>query len=190
MDEKELVSLCQQGDVEAFEQLISGYERKVINAAYGMLGNREDAYDIAQEVFIKVFNNIGKFNGQSSFSTWLYKVTSNVCLDELRKRKRRISDAISLTPDQDSDFAEVQVADAGAGPQELAERTETQAMVRDAIASLPDDYKAVIVLRELQGLDYQQIAETLSCSLGTVKSRISRARVMLREKLSRGGELF
>lgn len=190
MEEKELIALCQQGDVNAFERLIAGYQKKVINAAYGMMGNPEDAYDIAQEVFLKVFQNIGKFHGQSSFSTWLYRVTSNVCLDELRRRKRRISDAVSLSPDEESDFAEIQIADKDAGPQEQAERSETRLAVQKAIDALPEDYRAVIVLRELQGLDYQQIADAMECSLGTVKSRISRARQMLKEKLINMGELF
>lgn len=188
--EAALIALCKKGDVDAFEELISQHQTKVLNTAFAMLGNREDAYDAAQEVFLKVFNSIDKFCGQSSFSTWLYRVTINVCLDELRKRKRHSEGVVSISADEAGDFGELQIADTGAGPPELIELTEVRQTVLKAIQSLDEQHRTVIILRELYGLNYKQIADILSCSLGTVKSRISRARRDLKKRLIKNKELF
>ncbi len=188
--EAQLIARCRQGDVEAFETLIAAYEKKVLSTAYAMLGNHEDASDAAQEVFLKLFASIDKFGEQSSFSTWLYRVTVNVCYDELRKRKYRSENTVSLTPDETGESAQLQLADKNAGPLELAEQAELRDALRRAIASLGEQYRTVIILREIQGLEYQQIADILHCSLGTVKSRMSRARRMLADKLIKNKELF
>jgi len=190
MDEKAIIERCQNGDVAAFEELIAEYQKKVINSAYAMLGNREDAYDMAQEIFLKVFGNISKFNRQSSFSTWLYRVTRNMCLDEIRRRKRRDSRVVNITGEKDEEIYDLQIADTAKGPEEIAEQDAVVQQVRGAINELSEDYKTAMILREIQELDYQQIADVLECSIGTVKSRISRGRKMLREKLSECEELF
>jgi len=190
MSEEAVIARCQNGDVAAFEELIAVYQKKVINSAYSILGNREDAYDMAQEIFLKIFANISKFNQQSSFSTWLYRVTRNMCLDELRRRKRHDSRVVSITGEKDDDSYDMQIADTARGPEDIAAQGAVVQQVRLAINELPEDYRTSLILREMEGLDYQQIADILECSIGTVKSRISRGRKMLREKLSQCEELF
>ncbi len=190
MDETELIRRCQRDDLNAFDELVRLYEKKVYNLAYRMSGNHEDASDLSQEAFLRVFQSIKDFRGQSSFSTWLYRVVSNVCLDELRQRGRRPT--ISLDEPVPGDKGEVmqrQFADPAPAPDELAERREVREVVQAGIEELSEEYRLVIVLRDIQGLSYQEIAEALDCSLGTVKSRLNRARLALKEKLS-SMELF
>ncbi len=190
MDEQELVKKSCEGDNEAFERLIEPYRQGVVNHAYMMLRDREDALDMAQEALVKAFVSITLFNGQSSFKTWLYRITTNVCLDFLRKKKRQ-ANVISLTTgDDEKQNAQLDVVDANADPQQKAEQNELREAIINAIGELDDEYRAAIVLRELEGMDYRQIATTLRVSLGTVKSRISRARMQLREKLSKYRELL
>lgn len=189
MSEQDLIVRCQKGDTAAFEQLIHKYEKQVINTAYKMFGNPEDAYDMAQEVFLKVYRQLETFHMQSSFSTWLYRITANVCLDELRKRKRRIN-PVSLTVEDDEQLSELPVSDDSASPETIAQKHELSRVIQQAISELDDVYRIVITLREIDGLDYQAISEVLGISLGTTKSRISRARRQLKEKLMQYRELF
>lgn len=190
MDEQTLLEKCVKGDVRAFEELVGKYQQGIINHAYSMFMNREDALDMAQETLIKAYNGIASFNRQSSFKTWLYRIATNVCLDELRRRKRR-ANTISLTAeDGDGVVAELDVADASADPADAAEQAFLRGEIEQAIGQLDTEYRTAIVLREVEGMDYNEIAKTMGCSLGTVKSRISRARAQLREKLSKHRELF
>lgn len=191
MEEQTLLDKCTKGDVHAFEELVEQYQQGIINHAYSMFLNREDALDMAQETFIKAFNAIASFNRQSSFKTWLFRIATNVCLDELRRRKRRAV-TVSLTAEEDSDSPGVQidVADASADPAEAAQQAFLRQAIEKAIGELDTEYRTAIVLREIEGMDYNEIAKTMGCSLGTVKSRISRARAQLREKLMQYRELF
>jgi len=186
MEETELIDRCQKGDLSAFDDLVRLYEKKVYNLAYRMCGNHEDASDLSQEAFLRVFQSLKDFRGQSSFSTWLYRVVSNVCLDELRQRGRRPT--ISIDEPIAGDKGETmqrQLADGGPPPDELAERRELREVIQSCIDELSEEYRIVIILRDLQDLSYQEIAEVLDCSLGTVKSRLNRARLALKERLSR-----
>ena len=191
MEEQTLLDKCTKGDVHAFEELVEQYQQGIINHAYSMFLNREDAFDMAQETFIKAFNAIASFNRQSSFKTWLFRIATNVCLDELRRRKRRAA-TVSLTVEEDGDSPGVQidVADASADPAEAAQQAFLRHAIEKAIGELDTEYRTAIVLREIEGMDYNEIAKTMGCSLGTVKSRISRARAQLREKLMQYRELF
>ena len=191
MEEQTLLDKCTKGDVHAFEELVEQYQQGIINHAYSMFLNREDAFDMAQETFIKAFNAIASFNRQSSFKTWLFRIATNVCLDELRRRKRRAA-TVSLTAEEDGDSPGVQidVADASADPAEAAQQAFLRHAIEKAIGELDTEYRTAIVLREIEGMDYNEIAKTMGCSLGTVKSRISRARAQLREKLMQYRELF
>ncbi len=191
MEEQTLLDKCTKGDVHAFEELVEQYQQGIINHAYSMFLNREDALDMAQETFIKAFNAIASFNRQSSFKTWLFRIATNVCLDELRRRKRRAA-TVSLTAEEDGDSPGVQidVADASADPAEAAQQAFLRQAIEKAIGELDTEYRTAIVLREIEGMDYNEIAKTMGCSLGTVKSRISRARAQLREKLMQYRELF
>ncbi len=189
-NEQLLLRKAKAGDVEAFEQLVEAYEKKVYNLALRMTGNHDDAADLAQEAFIRVFKSISGFKEQSSFSTWIYMITTNVCLDEIRKRKNK--KVISLDEEIHMDDGEMkrQVVSEDPLPDELAEREELRSIINIAINSLPEDQRIVITLRDLQGLTYEEIARILDCPGGTVKSRINRARQALRNVLSARTELL
>lgn len=189
-DEKGLIEQCRNGDVAAFENLVLLYEKKVFNVAYRMLGNKDDASEIAQEVFVKVFVSINQFKGKSSFSTWVYRITVNMCLDEIRKRKKvsliYINEGISL----DDGEVEMQIATDAPGPDEMAELSELQRTVTKAILLLSEEQRTVIILRDIQGLSYKEIAEIIKCPSGTVKSRVNRARAALKHILEELKEPF
>ncbi|MFZ5989212.1 MAG: RNA polymerase sigma factor [Bacillota bacterium] len=189
-NEKELVEKARSGDVEAFEQLIQACQKKVFNIALRMLGNYDDASELAQEVFLKAYKSIKKFKGDSLFSTWIYKVTTNVCLDEIRKRKNK--KVVSLDEDIEYDGSEIkrQIKDESPGPEAAAESNEIKNVVNESIGVLPDDYKTVIVLRDIQGFSYDEISQIIKCPEGTVKSRINRARQALKKILKEKRELL
>jgi len=182
--ESELIARAVVGDGGAFAQLIGPFEAKVYSLAYRISGNRDDAADLAQEAFLKVFRALGRFKGDSSFSTWLYRVVSNACLDQLRRRRRSVP-VVSMDDPIDTDTGGLRrdVGDVTYEPEELALRAEVQAEIRAAVAGLPLDHRMAIVLRDFEGFSYEEIARVLGCNLGTVKSRISRARSTLRDRL-------
>lgn len=157
--------------------------------AYRMTGNHEDASDIAQEAFIRVYQRLGDFRGDSSFETWLRRIVANACVDELRKRKRQRM--VSLDEPVEVDDGELgrQFADSGETPHEAAERRETQREVQEAILRLDEDYRVVLIMRDINNLSYEEIAATLRLPLGTVKSRLNRARAALKDILG-AMELF
>lgn len=191
INEKELVKRCRSGDRDAFNILVEAFQRQVINLAYGMLSNEEDASDAAQEVFIKIYRNIDRFEEKSSLSTWIYRITSNVCKDFLRKRTRTIqSVSIYEGDDDDDDDRPMEIKDNSPTPQEHLEMTETQIEVRRALDELPTEYKSVIVMYDLENLSYEEISKVLECPVGTIKSRLNRARKALKKNLSEKRELF
>jgi len=184
-----LVSQLKKGDREAFNELVKEYEKQVINIAFGMLSDREDALDAAQEVFIRIYKSIGSFKGQSSLTTWIYRVTANVCNDILRKRQRTAK-TVSIYNSDDEDGRGEEIADTAPTPEENVEMNERQQAVRDAIAKLNPDFRAVVTLCELQGSSYEEAAAVLGVPTGTIRSRLSRARSALRKILSEKRELF
>lgn len=188
MTENDLIQKCKKGNREAFNILFSRYQSQVINTAYGMLSDTEDAYDAAQEVFIRVYRNIESFKEQSSFTTWLYRITMNVCSDILRKRQKN-SDIISLNSftEDNKDF---DIKDDSPGVEESMELSERQAAVREAINELKEEHRAVIVLCDIEGMSYEEISATLGIPRGTVKSRINRARNALKKNLTNKRDLF
>lgn len=188
--EKELIKKCQQGDVEAFEKLIASYQRKVYTIAYRYMGKREEAEDLAQEAFIKVFRSIKSFRGESSFQTWLYHVVSNVCRDALRKNSRRAEDYLDCAITTEKGEIKREVADWSLSPEQVVESKELGEFLQSMINQLSPQHKEVIIMREIQDMSYEEIANELGCSLGTVKSRLSRARRSLREKIEGNKELY
>lgn len=182
-----LVERAKRGDVQAFEQLIIHYEKKVLNTAYRLTGNLEDAMDIAQEAFLRVYSSMSEFRGDSSFATWLFRIVHNACLDELRKRRReRISSLDEPVQGTDGDMVrQLAVADRADGPEETLERFEIQRAVQESINALDEEYRIVVVMRDIQGYSYNEIAEMLGINLGTVKSRLNRARNALKEMFGR-----
>ena len=189
-NEKDLIEKAKSGDIEAFEQLIISCEKKVFNIAYRMIGNYDDANELAQEVFIKAFRSIKNFKGDSLFSTWIYKITANVCLDELRKRKNK--NIVSLDQDIELNDGDVkrQISDNAPSPDMEVESKEIKTIVNESIQQLPDDYKSVIILRDIQGFSYDEISKIVNCPEGTVKSRLNRARQALKKILQGRKELF
>ena len=190
MTDNELVIRSQNGDITAFEQLVEGYSEKIINTAYSIVKNREDAYDIAQEVLLKAYKGLKNFDGRSSFSTWIYRITKNTCLDEIRKKNKQRMTTVSIAHEDDGEVVEIQIADPDPGPEDILYRKELGQQINKLIDELPEDYRMVVTMREIQDLDYQRIADILGCSLGTVKSRLSRARKIIKEKILANPELF
>ena len=166
------------GDANAFETLVLEYEKNVYNIALRMTGNSEDAADMTQEAFIKAYNSLQSFRGDSKFSVWLYRIVSNVCLDFLRSKNRRPTVSLSVE-DDDGEDAQLDGADESQSPELLLDRKLTRDSVRRGLDSLPPDYRQILLLREIQGLSYDEIAQALSLEVGTVKSRIFRARKRL-----------
>ncbi|HYG57903.1 MAG TPA: sigma-70 family RNA polymerase sigma factor [Symbiobacteriaceae bacterium] len=179
--DEQLVSQAQNGDRAAMCDLMNRYERKTYNLAFRLMGNHADASDAAQEALVRIYTRIHNFRGDSAFSTWLFRVVTNTCLDELRRRGRLRHASLDcpMTTDE-GNVARQMLVDEADTPIERAERHEVQAAVHRAIQRLPEDYRVVIVMRDLHDYSYQEIAELLSTSLGTVKSRLHRARHALR----------
>ncbi|HBM75701.1 MAG TPA: RNA polymerase subunit sigma-24 [Clostridiaceae bacterium] len=184
--EKELVRKSRNGDIEAFESLIQSYEKRIFNIAYRMTGDREDAYDISQEVCIKIYKFIKKFRGDSSFGTWVYRITSNVCIDELRKRKANVIPFTITNPEGEY---EIPVADRDKLPDEAYESKELSEAIRLCLLQLEPKYRVMIVLKDIYGYKYEEISKILNINMGTVKSRINRARKLLKDELEAGNLL-
>ena len=184
-EEQKLIDAAIAGDSSAFERLIEPLEGRIYAVALRMCGNREDAQDCMQESMIRIYRALSSFKGQSSFSTWIYRITMNTFLDELRRRKARRS--TSLDTLLDSGWSPTDETDT---PERHAIQSEQRRTLERAIAELPEDMRAAVVLRDIQGLAYDEIASALNVNVGTVKSRISRGRERLREKLSAHPELF
>lgn len=181
-EELEIVRAVQNGDSDAFEKLLLENQTKVYNLALRMVGNADDAFDMTQEAFIKAFSSISGFRGDSRFSVWLYRLTTNICLDFLRREKRRPHSSLTYT--EDSGDREFEIPDERFSPQEEAEKKELREAVRRGLALMPADYRAILLLREIDGLSYEEIGDALSLEAGTVKSRIFRARKKLCDILS------
>ena len=189
MPDKELVEKARRGDQSAFEQLVLANQNRVYSLALRLCGNREEAADLSQEAFVKAWQGLSAFQGESSFATWVYRLTTNVCIDHLRRKKRReeVEPAVSLD-DENSGWAEP--ADRASDPQLLLEKSERGRALARGLEQLPDWQRRVLVLRELSGLSYQEISDALDIDLGTVKSRIARARLALRKILLEDGDFF
>ncbi len=175
-----LVYRARDGDLKAYEALIRRYQDKTFNLAARMINNREDARDLAQETFIQIYKSLPRFKGDCSFSTWLYRIASNKCLDFLRRRK---PEALNHPYCNQEEL----IVDSRAGPEEMLIRDEEAHMVREALAGLPRNYRIVLVLHHYQRLSYKEIAEVLNLPLKTVATRLYRARLILRDKLEGGG---
>ena len=189
MPDRELVERAKAGDQSAFEQLVLDNQNKVFSLALRLVNDREEAADLAQEAFVKAWQGLASFQGESSFATWVYRLTTNVCIDHLRKKKRREGvEAVVSLDDTDSGWAEP--VDRESDPQRLLERSERGEALARGLDRLPDWQRQVLVLRELSGLSYQEIGEKLDIDMGTVKSRIARARLNLRKILLEDGNFF
>ena len=184
--ERELVSRARAGDTAAFEQLMLDSQDRVYTLCLRMTGNREDALDLAKETFLNAWRGLSSFQGNSSFSTWVYRLASNACIDFLRKRKRRQQGESPHSLD-DEEAPLPEPADPRGSPEEELERRELRRAVERGLQALPDHHRQVLVMRELSGMSYQEIGAVLDLDLGTVKSRIARARLALKKFLVQEG---
>ena len=190
INENQLIKKAKGGNVEAFEELVKQSQKKVFNIAYKMMDNYDDANELAQEAFIKAYQSIDKFKGDSLFSTWIYRITTNVCLDELRRRKNKKVISLNENIKYNDEEIQQQIKDESPGPEQIFEEKESKKLINQCIESLPVDYKTVIILRDIQGFSYEEIAKILNCPEGTVKSRINRARKALRDIFKNKKELL
>ncbi|MBL4687111.1 MAG: sigma-70 family RNA polymerase sigma factor [Nannocystaceae bacterium] len=189
-DDRELVAAAQGGDRRAFQALYKRYERKTYAVAYGFLRSQEDALDVVQEAFIKVHRYLPNFEGQSSFYTWLYRIVANLCIDHIRRSGRKkdveFDDKLRHSGDQESSTHLAPIAQLG-DPAEAVRNQEILKAVRESLHHLSDKHRAVIVMRELQGLSYAEMAKAMTCSKGTIMSRLFHARrnmqTLLKERL-------
>jgi RNA polymerase sigma-70 factor (ECF subfamily) len=171
-------------DMRAFDQLVTKYRDKVFNLCFHILGDFDEADDCAQEIFIKVYNNLKKFRFKSSFPTWLYRIAVNTCrnrISSLHSRINRTALRIGISPDSVSDHMDI--LDSSYEPGALLEKSEQMNNVHKAIESLPENLRILVILRDIEGKSYEDISSITGTNLGTVKSRLVRARHQLREKL-------
>ena len=181
-DDKLLVGYAQKGHAKAFSELVRRHHVRVFHTAFGMVGNREDADDLAQLAFIKAFQSLHRFKGQALFSTWLYRISINCCLDWIKSQQRKYDVKMDdewwyKQADGEALFADTKRTDY------LVEQGELRDVLAHAMSQMPPIFRSVLVLRELNGLSYQEIASVEGCSVGTVKSRLFRARIQLRKLL-------
>ena len=187
-EESRIVQKVLKGDVNAFEKLVLEYEKNVYNIALRMTGNAEDASDMTQEAFIKAYNSLQSFRGDSKFSVWIYRIATNVCLDFLRSKSRRPTVSLSVE-DNDGEEVQLDVADESQSPELLLDRQMTRESVRRGLETLSPEYRQILLLREIQGLSYDEISQALGLEVGTVKSRIFRARKKLCAFLLQDGNI-
>lgn len=187
ISEKEIIERVLGGDANAFEELVLRYEGTVYNLALRMVSNREDAADMTQETFIKAYNSLSSFRGDSKFSVWLYRICSNVCLDFLRSKSRRPQ--TSLTSLDDDDDVQLDIPDHAAGPEEQLMKKLSMQSVSEGLERLPDKQRQILAMREIGGMSYAEIGQALSLEEGTVKSRIFRARKKLCAFLLESGNI-
>ena len=188
--EWELVQRAKQGDEDSFAALVEQNQGRIYNLALRMTGNPDDALELSQEAFLNAWKGLGKFQGESSFATWLYRLTSNVCIDFLRREKRRNALSMTISLDDEEEARQAELPDERFSPHVEAERRERQETLRVGLSTLSAEHRRVLILRELEGLSYGEIAQVLGLEEGTVKSRIARARLALRNYLKKQGNFF
>lgn len=185
VDVRLLVRQAQAGNKKAFEELVVIYQEKVYTLSYYLAGNHSDAQDLAQEVFFKAYNSLGSFRLEADLGTWLHRITINTWSNMRRLQSR--NQALSLDDPVQTENGEMERpladSDPTRDPAVALEEKEVQVMVQQALRALPEEYRAVLVLREMEGYTYEEIAGIMRCSLGTVKSRLNRARQALKEKI-------
>lgn len=188
--ERAIIDRCKHGDLSAFNELLKQHEKSAYNLAYRLTGNYDDANDIVQESFIRVYNAIQTFRGDANFSTWLYRVITNVYLDARKKEKHRAHASLDDGLELDESIVTRQVEDTAPLPDKQLEGKERKKVIEAAIQTLPEYQRAMVVLYHVQGCSYEEISKILGMPLGTVKSRLNRARIALKDKLKPARELF
>lgn len=190
-EEPRLIEYARQGDLDAFNRLVLTYQDLAFNLAYRMLDDDDSAEDATQTAFISAYRNLGNFRG-GSFKAWVMRMVTNTCYDELRRRQRRPT--VPLEPLDNDEENEIEspgwMADNAPGPEDEMQRSEIQKAIRHCLKELGDDFKTVVIMIDLQGMDYLEVSEVTGNPLGTIKSRLARARLKLRDCLQGFGELL
>ena len=186
MSEEQLIRRAQQGDNVAFEELLLLHQKKVYNLCLRMSANPDDALDLSQEAFLRAWRSLGQYQFEASFSTWLFRLTSNICIDFLRRKKRRQETSLTESYDDSDEGAELSVPDAQPGPEQQAMTNETKIELARAMEQLSPEHREILQLRVIEDLQYEQIADILGVRVGTVKSRLARARLSFRQILKAG----
>ena len=189
-DECAIIERCKQGDLTAFDDLVRRYEKQVYNFAYRMTGNYDDANDIATVAFVKVFNAINSFRGDANFSTWLFRIVTNLYLDERKRSKAHLNVPLDEYINLEESSVTRQVEDPSPSPLDRLEASERYEMLARAVGDLPEYQRIMVLLYHTQGHSYEEIAQIVGLPIGTVKSRLNRARLALKEKLEPIRELF
>lgn len=183
LTDRELVAQCQQGQLDVYEHVVHRYRQRVYALAFSMLRNEQDAVDVAQETFVRAWQNLGKFRRESSVYTWLYRITTNLCIDRARRRERRAEVALDDAVDPVARADAPEPPSANSSPADEAQRRELARQIDAAVRELSPEHRAVIQLREFEGLDYAAIAQAVGCNVGTVMSRLFYARKQLQNIL-------
>lgn len=189
-DDQRIIARCKQGDKGAFDDLMRRHERKVYNYAYRLCGNYDEANDIAADAFLRVYNAIGSFRGDAAFITWLFRIVTNVYLDYRKRRRTHQYQSIEELVELEETSVARQIEDTSPTPAEVAESQERSDLLHEAIQSLPEYQRMMIVLYHGEGQSYEEIAAAMDLPIGTVKSRLNRARLALRQVLSPREEHF
>jgi len=190
MDENALIHEAQNGDLDAFNRLVLAYQDSLYNTALRILGDEDQAADATQEAFISAFRHITSFRG-GSFKAWLLRTVTNACYDELRRKQRRPTTPLEPATDDDEEIESPRwLADTSMTPEQKSEADELEHAIQHCLNALPTDFRTVVVLADIQGLDYSEIADSIRTPLGTIKSRLARARLRLRECLQGFRELL
>ena len=189
-EERVLIQRCKDGEIGAFDQVVRRYEKRVFNCALRIAGNYNDAADVAQEAFIRAYNSIQTFRGDAVFTTWIYRIVTNVYLDERKKSKSHRQVSLDEYIDLEENSVSRQIVDDSPSPEEIVESKERTRALQAAINSLPDYQRIILTLYSFQHRSYEEMAEILRLPIGTVKSRLNRARLALAEILADQPELF
>ncbi|MFO7653791.1 MAG: sigma-70 family RNA polymerase sigma factor [Candidatus Krumholzibacteriia bacterium] len=178
-----LIHRCKRGEEDAFATVLQRYRGPIYNLCLRMVRNSEDARDLAQEIFIKVFSLLDRYDEKFAFSSWLFRIATNHCIDHLRRNRLRFL-SLEGTVGPDGEEMELQLPDSGPGPDTVMQRQEALELLEEVIGELPPHYRVITLLRHDEQLSYEEIAETLQLPLGTVKARIHRARNMIQQMLA------
>lgn len=189
-DDSILIARAQKGDRDALNSLILKHERRAYQYAFRLTSNTEEASDVVADAFVRVYNALPNFKGNSAFTTWLYRILTNCYLDQKKKDRSRPSVSLEQTLQTESGEIERQIVDPGETPDEVTEKMARETTIQKAVASLPEYQQAMLIMYHVENLSYEEISEALDLPIGTVKSRLNRARLSLREVLQVNKELF